>query len=128
MTRHGYSLVLPSSPAVCGAPVVASKLAVTRRWARQCFLRAYHRARQVWGDDADAISAEIVAELAPDLPVVPRDGAHYELLRRIDAAVAALMNSDGVATPYPDDPVTPRPAALPEGPTWYRALMTGWVR
>lgn len=133
-TPHGYLAVGPS-PVPCQTPVVfdsamnLERLSITDTWVRSCFMPAYRRARTAWGPNARAIAQEIVSDLSPDIRLLsPATGAERELLRRVDAAVAALLNESGVPTRYPADPKTPRPTSMPTGAPWYRALMTGWLR
>ena len=127
-TRHGY-VAVPNAPLRdCGSPFVAGRLRVTSQWALHCFAPAWHRARTMWGGNAQAISTEIVGELVPPMRIVPTTGPEQELRRRVDLAVAVLLNRGGVPTGYPPQPRTPRPEAMPAGPPWYRALLTGWIR
>jgi len=82
-----------------------------------------------WGDNADAITSEIVSSLAPSIPIgAPRTGPEMEFTRRVASSVAALLNTTGIPASYPPPPRTPRPRHMPPGPAWYRALLTGWLR
>lgn len=82
----------------------------------------------MWGANAAALADEIAAELAPDMRIDPRTGAERELKRRIELAVALLLNAEGIPTRYPQEPRSPRPLQIPVGPPWYRALLTGWIQ
>ncbi len=82
----------------------------------------------MWGGNAQAISTEIVGELVPPMRIDPTTGPELELRRRVDLAVAVLLNRGGVPTDFPPQPRTPRPEQMPPGPPWYRALLTGWIR
>lgn len=127
-TRHGY-VAVTGAVRPCGAPIVGGRLRVTSAWVVNCFMPAYRRASSTWGSHAPAISSEILSDLVPDMRVTaPETGSERELQRRVRTAVAAMLNAQGVPTPYPRDPVTPRPMELPAGPPWYRALLTGWMQ
>ena len=127
-TRHGYVEVSPSAT-VCNVPIADGVLQVTPEWIRICFMPAYAQARTIWGANAVSITSEILSELAPAMRIRrPQTGAERELRRRVELAVAGLLNATGVPTRYPADPITPRPRTLPAGPAWYRALMTGSPR
>ncbi|MCH9637722.1 MAG: hypothetical protein K0U16_07245 [Gammaproteobacteria bacterium] len=127
-TRHGYVDAGPSTT-VCHVPIEDGALVVTPEWIRICFMPAYAQARTTWGGNAASITTEILSDLAPGMRVRrPKTGAERELRRRVELAVAVLLNAAGVPTRYPADPITPRPRVMPAGPAWYRALMTGWSR
>lgn len=140
-SRFGYfvgvPVVLPPAafptfvqPVGCPPPLIdaGTRIAVTGRWATACFMPAYHRARLRWDGNATAIGAELMLELVPQAAIGPaRTAAEQELRRRIDLAVAVLLNSEGVVVPYPPSPPTPRPPTNRRQPAWLRALTTGWA-
>ncbi len=128
-TRHGYVAVPRGPTQACGQPIMHGRLDVTPHWIVNCFMPAFARARASWGRHARAISCEIVSDLMPDMTLGDRQtGSEREFSRRVDLAVAASLNADGVPIRYPRPPVTPRPLEMPPGPPWYRALMTGWLQ
>jgi hypothetical protein len=115
MTRHGFL----EAGSASGAPA---------RSLVERFTRAYRRARQIWGDDAEAVSAEVVAALAPDLPVFPTTGQEHESVRRMELAVAARLNSEGIPAPYPAASLLPPSGRASSGPPWHRALTEGFLK
>ena len=113
----------------CASPIVGGELRVTGAWIVHCFTPVQRRARSRWGANAPAITLEILAELVPEMRIrEPETGAEWELRRRIELAVAAILNATGTPTAYPEEARTPRPLTIPEGPPWDRALLTGWLR
>jgi hypothetical protein len=100
-----------------------TQLTVTPRWSTTCFLPRYRYLRNVYGADASALASAIAREEAPDCPFPAQSGAAAEYMRRIQLAVAVLLNADGLA-PAPGS--RPAEAATIQQP-WMRALLTGWI-
>jgi len=132
LSRYGYVVV--QSPRLrtekCRAPVSDDgRLMVSAKWAIVCFMPAYRRARARWGGNAPAIASELMLELRPTSSLgAPKLAAEQELRRRIDLATSVLLNAEGIPTPYPPHPATPRPRPWPRRQTpWIRALTLGWA-
>jgi len=134
-SRHGYVIGLPvylasaralgPAPWQCAAVVdERGHLMLTPAWASACFVPAYHRARISWGPNKTAIATEVTHALWPWASVGRRrPAAEVELHRRIELAVAVLLN----AVRYPPPPAWPL-APQPHAPAWMSALVTGSVR
>ena len=128
----GYPVPLPVFVPVgvdpCVSPITGARLDVTAAWAINCFWPAYQSAQIVWGPNAPAVAGEIVMQLLPELAMRPSIAAERELRRRIDLAIAVLLNAEGIPTRFPANPPLPRPprASQIEVP-WIRALVTGWI-
>lgn len=105
-----------------------TELTPTARWATSCFLPRYRYLRNVYGTDYERLASAIAREEAPWCPFPARSGAAAEYQRRVELAVAVLLNAEGVPVPYPPAPPTPRPrdADSIQQP-WMRALLTGWT-
>ena len=115
-------------PDPCRVPIVDGALIVDGAWAIHCFWPAYAEARMIWGFSSVNVAIETMLALVPGAAIVATNGAEAELRRRIETAVAVLLNDDGIPTQYPKQSMTPRPPradaiAVP----WIRALVTGWV-
>lgn len=129
-TYYAYAQPTWYQPETCPPALSQSctELTPTARWAASCFLPRFRYARQVYGNDYEAIASSIAREEAPWCPFPARSGAAAEYERRIQLAVAVLLNADGIPVRYPPAPPTPRP---PDADSilqpWLRALLTGWV-
>lgn len=114
---------------VCTSPIEGGVLVIDGRWAVECFWPAYAEARLQWGGNASSLAQEILLQIDPGASIesVGR-GAEDELRRRVELAVAVLLNDDGIPTKYPRRAVTPRPSRADQiRVPWIRALVTGWV-
>jgi len=88
----------------------------------------YRYLRRVYGDDSDALASALSREEAPWCTFPARSGAAAEYERRIQLAVAVLLNTEGVPVSYPGPPLTPRPRHADSiAQPWMRALLTGWT-
>lgn len=114
----------------CAPPLQRNcrRLNITPRWANECFVPTYRRLRAQYGPDPAMLSSAIARDQAPDCAFPTTTGAGAEYERRIQLAVAVLLNREGYPTTYPPSPPTPRPrqADTIRDP-WLRALLTGWV-
>lgn len=115
----------------CTSPISNNclSLSITPRWAIACFKPTYHRLRQVHGSDFESVVDDLLLREAPGCSLgVPTTGAEHELRRRVQLAVAALMNSEGIVVRYPSQAMFPRPARTQQiSQPWLRALLTGWI-
>lgn len=114
----------------CQPPLLreCSELNITRRWAIVCFMGAYNRMRNHFGDDYQKIVDEIMRSEAKGCATAGTQAA-VQLRYRISLAVAVLMRSEGVNVPMPQSPPGSRPEGLErtERQPYMRALLTGWV-
>jgi hypothetical protein len=117
-------------PDTCPPPLSddCTRLQISARWATSCFMPRYRYLRNVYGDDPEVLSSALAREEAPWCSFPARSGASAEYGRRIQLAVAVLLNADGVPVRYPPAPPTPRPRnADSVAQPWMRALLTGWT-
>lgn len=126
-----YGPTYPSwyRPEGCPPPLLSGcrTLNITGRWASSCFLPRYQYLRRLYGADWQALASAIAREEAPGCSMPPITGAGVEYLRRVQLAVAVLLNAEGYNVPYPPPPVTPRPPGADQIlQPWMRALLTGW--
>jgi len=139
-SRHGYVIGVPvyrlaplglvPPPWRCAAPIdPRGRLILTPAWATACFVPAYHRARAAWGPNKKAITTEVMHDLWPWASVRgSRSAAEAELRRRVELAVAALLNAEGTPARYPPPPLWPVGLPSPRTPSWLSALITGAIR
>jgi len=114
----------------CRVPIDPNgRLVIRGDWAVSCFWPVYVEARMRWGTAASSMASDVQLMLMPDAATGFSDnGAEVELRRRIELAIATLLNADGIPTPYPEASILPRPAhANRIDVPWIRALMTGWT-
>lgn len=109
--------------------VDCTQLQISPQWAIACFKPTYHRLRAMHGDDYHAILDDLIWQEIPACTIGgPATGAEYELYRRLQLAVAALMNTEGIPVRYPPLARFPRPPRAQQiSQPWLRALLTGWV-
>lgn len=127
---YAYSTPPWYRPESCQAPLSddCTRLQVTARWATSCFVPRYRYLRNVYGDDAEILSSALAREEAPWCSFPARSGAAAEYERRIQLAVAVLLNAEGIPVRYPPPPPTPRPRDADSiAQPWMRALLTGWT-
>lgn len=117
-------------PETCSPPISGdcTRLQPTAMWATSCFLPRFRYLRNVYGDDYERLASALAREEAPWCSFPARSGAAAEYQRRVQLAVAVLLNSEGLPVRYPPPPLTPRPgdADTIQQP-WMRALLTGWT-
>jgi hypothetical protein len=117
-------------PETCAPPISddCTRLQPTARWATSCFLPRFRYLRNVYGDDYERLASALAREEAPWCSFPARSGAAAEYQRRVQLAVAVLLNAEGTPVRYPRPPLTPRPANADSiQQPWMRALLTGWT-